>query len=127
MPFKVFTISNNFHGSNELYQKIESPILSVTEINYRMSAMIIAEIGSFKHFDSYDKILVSPSIHQSEQLDSTAHPEKLCPHYLRYVLYNVAKYAAVGIRHLPNIYLILDFKQLIFLLLYLPCIRTIST
>lgn len=69
-----------------------------------MSAMIIAEIGSFKHFVSYDKILVSPSTHQSEQLDSTAHPEKPCPRYLRYVLYNVAKYAAVGIRHLPNIY-----------------------
>ena len=49
--------------------EISSPILSIPGINYRMGAMIIAEIGDFSHFDSPDIILacagLSPSIYQS--------------------------------------------------------------
>lgn len=37
--------------------EINSPILSIPGINYRMGAMIIAEIGDFNRFDSPDKIL----------------------------------------------------------------------
>lgn len=53
--------------------EINYPILSIPGINYRMAAMIIAEIGDFSRFDSPDKILayagVSPSTYQSRQLD----------------------------------------------------------
>lgn len=35
--------------------KINSPILSIPGISYRMGAMIIAEIGDFNHFDSPEK------------------------------------------------------------------------
>ena len=40
-----------------IMDEINSPILSIPGINYRMGAMIIAEIGDFNRFDSPDKIL----------------------------------------------------------------------
>lgn len=80
-----------------IMDKINSPILSIPGINYRMGAMIIAEIGDFNRFNSPDKILAyagfSPSTYQSGQLDSAyAHMEKRGSRYLRYALYNAAKY-----------------------------------
>jgi transposase len=80
-----------------IMDEINSPILSIPGINYRMGAMIIAEIGDFERFDSPDKILAyagfSPSTYQSGQLDSAyAHMEKRGSRYLRYALYNAAKY-----------------------------------
>ena len=39
-----------------IMDEINSPILSIPGINYRMGAMIIAEIGDFSRFDSPDKI-----------------------------------------------------------------------
>ena len=58
--------------------EINSPILSIPGINYRMGAMIIAEIGDFNRFDSPDKILayagLSPSTYQSGQLDGCILP-----------------------------------------------------
>lgn len=46
-------------------EEIQSPILTIPGISYRMGAMIIAEIGDFCRFDSADKILayagMSPS------------------------------------------------------------------
>lgn len=38
-------------------EEIQSPILTIPGISYRMGAMIIAEIGDFSRFDSADKIL----------------------------------------------------------------------
>ena len=80
-----------------IIDEINSPILSIPGINYRMGAMIIAEIGDFSRFDSPDKILAyagfSPSTYQSGQLDSAySHMEKRGSKYLRYALYNAAKY-----------------------------------
>ena len=80
-----------------IMDKINSPILSIPGINYRMGAMIIAEIGDFNRFDSADKILayagMSPSTYQSGQLDNCySHMEKRGSLYLRYALYNAAKY-----------------------------------
>ena len=55
-------------------EQIQSPILTIPGISYRMGAMIIAEIGDFSRFDSADKILayagMSPSTYQSGQLDN---------------------------------------------------------
>ena len=80
-----------------IMDEINSPILSIPGINYRMGAMIIAEIGDFSRFDSPDKILAhagfSPSTYQSGQLDGAySHIEKRGSRYLRYALYNATKY-----------------------------------
>ena len=79
-------------------EEIQSPILTIPGISYRMGAMIIAEIGDFCRFDSADKILayagMSPSTYQSGQLDNCySHMEKRGSRYLRYALYNATKYA----------------------------------
>ena len=78
-------------------EEIQSPILTIPGISYRMGAMIIAEIGDFSRFDSADKILayagMSPSTYQSGQLDNCySHMEKRGSRYLRYALYNSTKY-----------------------------------
>ena len=80
-----------------IMDKINSPILSIPGINYRMGAMIIAEIGDFSRFNSADKILayagLSPSTYQSGQLDSSrSRMEKRGSRYLRYALFNATKY-----------------------------------
>ena len=76
------------------------PILSIPGIGYRMGAMILAEIGDFSRFDSPDKLLayagLSPSTYQSGKLDNAyAHMEKRGSRYLRYALYNSAKYVCI--------------------------------
>ena len=83
-----------------IMDEINSPILSIPGINYRMGAMIIAEIGDFNRFDSPDKILAyagfSPSTYQSGQLfGAYSHMEKRGSRYLRYALYNSAKYVCI--------------------------------
>ena len=80
-----------------IMDKINSPILSIPGISYRMGAMIIAEIGDFDMFSSPDKILayagLSPSTYQSGQLTSTySHMEKRGSRYLRYALFNATKF-----------------------------------
>ncbi len=80
-----------------IMNEINSPILTIPGISYRMGAMIIAEIGDFSRFDSPDKILayagMSPSTYQSGQLDNCySHMEKRGSRYLRYALYNATKY-----------------------------------
>lgn len=80
--------------------EINSPILSIPGISYRMGAMIIAEIGDFSKFDSPDKLLafagMSPSTYQSGQLDNCyARMEKRESRYLRYALYNATAYVCL--------------------------------
>ena len=82
---------------NSIMDKINSPILSIPGISYRMGAMIIAEIGDFDRFSSPDKILayagLSPSTYQSGQLTSSySHMEKRGSRYLRYALFNATKF-----------------------------------
>lgn len=83
-----------------IMDEINSPILTIPGISYRMGAMIIAEIGDFSRFDSPDKILayagISPSTYQSGQLESAySHMEKRGSRYLRYALINAAKYVCL--------------------------------
>ena len=80
-----------------IMDEINSPILTIPGISYRMGAMILAEIGDFSRFDSPDKILAyagaSPSTYQSGQLESSySHMEKRGSRYLRFALINAAKY-----------------------------------
>nr|MCR5321717.1 IS110 family transposase [Lachnospiraceae bacterium] len=74
-----------------------SPIMTIPGINYRMGAMILAEVGDFSRFSNADQILafagLSPSTYQSGQLDYChSHMEKRGSRYLRYALFNAAKY-----------------------------------
>ena len=111
MPAKSMELKHTIRLINELTSEINeieaeiknimdnisSPILSIPGINYRMGAMIIAEIGDFSRFDSPDKILayagLSPSTYQSGQLESShSHMEKRGSRYLRYALFNATKF-----------------------------------
>lgn len=79
-----------------IMDEINSPILSIPGINYRMGAMIIAEIGDFSRFNSPDKVLaysgLSPSTYQSGKFESShSHMEKRGSRYLRYALFNATK------------------------------------
>lgn len=81
----------------EMMDEINSPILSIPGISYRMGAMITAEIGDFSRFSSPDKILafagLSPSTYQSGKLDSShSRMEKRGSKYLRYALFNATIY-----------------------------------
>mgnify|MGYP001084684295 FL=1 len=80
-----------------IMDELHSPITTIPGIGYRMGAMILAEIGDFSRFDSPDKLLayagMSPSTYQSGQLKNCyPHMEKRGSRYLRYALYNAAKY-----------------------------------
>ncbi len=80
-----------------IMDKINSPILSIPGISYRMGAMIIAEIGDFSRFDSPNKILayagLSPSTYQSGQHQSShSKMEKRGSKYLRYAIFNATKF-----------------------------------
>ncbi len=85
-----------------IIDEMVSPILTIPGISYRMGAMILAEIGDFSRFESPDKLLayagLSPSTYQSGKLNATgayAHMEKRGSRYLRYALFNAAKYVCI--------------------------------
>ena len=80
-----------------IMEKLHPPITTILGIGFRMGVMILSEIGDFSRFDSPDKLLayagMSPSTYQSGQLKNCyPHIEKRGSRYLRYVLYNAAKY-----------------------------------
>ena len=84
----------------EIMDGFASPLLTIPGISYRMGAMILAEIGDFSRFDSPDKLLayagLSPSTYQSGKLDNAyPHMEKRGSRYLRYALFNAAKYVCI--------------------------------
>ena len=111
MPAKSMELKHTIHlievmtdEINEIEMSIKSimdksgsPIMTIPGINYRMGAMILAEIGDFSKFSNADQILafagLSPSTYQSGQLDSSySHMEKRGSRYLRYALFNATKY-----------------------------------
>lgn len=80
-----------------IMDEMHSPITTIPGIGTRMGAMILAEAGDFSRFDSPDKLLayagLSPSTYQSGQLKNCyAHMEKRGSRYLRYAIFNAAKY-----------------------------------
>ena len=80
-----------------IMDELHSPITTIPGIGFRMGAMILAEVGDFARFDSPDKVLayagLSPSTYQSGQLtNGYARMEKRGSRYLRFALYNAAKY-----------------------------------
>ena len=85
---------------NSIMNEVHSPITTIPGIGTRMGAMILAEIGDFHNFDSADKILayagLSPTTYQSGQLTNCySHMEKRGSKYLRYAIFNAAKYVCI--------------------------------
>lgn len=83
-----------------IMEELHSPITTIPGIGYRMGAMISAEVGGFSRFDPPDKLLayagMSPSTYRSGQLKNCyPHMEKRGSRYLRYALYNAAKYVCL--------------------------------
>lgn len=81
----------------DIMDELHSPITTIPGIGTRMGAMILAEVGDFSRFDCPDKILayagLSPSTYQSGQLTNCyAHMEKRGSRYLRYAIFNAARY-----------------------------------
>ena len=116
MPAKSIELQHTIRLIQELDKEIDEievaiktivdqmapPILTIPGISYRMGAMILAEIGDFARFDSPDKILayagLSPSTHQSGKMNAAnayARMEKRGSRYLRYALFNAAKYVCL--------------------------------
>lgn len=116
MPAKSLELQHTIRLIQELDKEIDEievaiktivdqmapPILTIPGISYRMGAMILAEIGDFARFDSPDKILayagLSPSTHQSGKMNAAnayARMEKRGSRYLRYALFNAAKYVCL--------------------------------
>lgn len=82
---------------NPIVDEFHSPLLTIPGISYRMAAILIAETENFSNFDSAEKVLafagLEPSVYQSGQLTSThAKMVKRGSKYLRYALFNAAKY-----------------------------------
>ena len=80
-----------------IMEEMHSPITTIPGIGLRMGAVILAEVGDFSRFESPDKLLayagLSPSTHRSGQLNNChAHMEKRGSRYLRYAIFNAAKY-----------------------------------
>ncbi len=113
MPAKSLELQHTIRLIRELDKEIDEievaikaiidemapPILTIPGIAYRMGAMILAEIGDLSRFDSPDKLLayagLSPSTYESGKLKATgayAHMEKRGSRYLRYALFNAAKF-----------------------------------
>jgi len=83
-----------------IMDQLHSPITTIPGIGTRMGAMILAEVGDFSCFESPDKLLayagLSPSTYQSGQLNNCyAHMEKRGSRYLRYAIFNAAKYVCL--------------------------------
>lgn len=82
-----------------MMDELDAPLLSIPGMGLRMAAVIVAEIGDFSRFDSPDKVLAfsgfSPSTYQSGRMDNAyAHMEKRGSRYLRFALYQAAKYVS---------------------------------
>ena len=83
-----------------IMEELRFPITTILGIGFRMGAMILAEVGDFSRFASPDKLPayagMSPSTCQSRQLKNChSHMEKRGSRYLRYALYNAAKYVCL--------------------------------
>jgi transposase len=94
---EINEIEANIEG---IMDELQSPITTIPGVGTITAATIIAEIGDFSRFDSPDKILafsgMSPSTYQSGQLANChSHMEKRGSRYLRYALYNAAKFACM--------------------------------
>ena len=81
----------------KLVDESGTTLLTVPGLSYATVAVILAEVGDFSNFATPDKVLafagMSPSTYQSGQLTNCyARMEKRGSKYLRYALYNAAKY-----------------------------------
>ena len=77
--------------------QLHSPIITIPGIGTNLGSIILAEIGDINRFENADKLLafsgMSPSTYQSGTYESSnARMEKRGSKYLRYALFNAARY-----------------------------------
>ena len=77
--------------------QLHSPITTIPGIGTNLGSIILAEIGDINRFENADKLLafsgMSPSTYQSGTYESSnARMEKRGSKYLRYALFNAARY-----------------------------------
>lgn len=94
------SITETENEIRKIMDELNSPILTIPGIGPDMAAMILAELGDLRKFDSPDKVLayagLSPTTYQSGQLDSShSKMEKRGSRYLRYALFNATKYVCI--------------------------------
>ena len=82
---------------NPIVDSLHSPIMTIPDISYRMTAIIIAETENFTNFDSAEQMIaytgLEPSVYQSGQMTSNhAKMVKRGSKHLRYAIFNAAKY-----------------------------------
>ncbi len=114
MPAKSLELKHTIHLIRELDEEIDdieaeiekimselqSPITTIPGLGLQTGAVILAEVGDFSNFASPDKVLayagLSPSTYQSGQLKNRySHMEKRGSRYLRYALFNAARYVCI--------------------------------
>jgi len=82
-----------------LVDKSQYPMFSVKGLGSVMGSIIATEIGDFSRFSSADQILayagMYPSIYQSGQKDTAGRMTKRGSRYLRYALFNAAKFVCM--------------------------------
>jgi transposase len=91
----------------KLVDETGTTLLTIPGLSYNTVAVILAEVGDFSNFATPDKVLafagMSPSTYQSGQLTNCyAHMEKRGSKYLRYALYNAAKYVCKWYKTFAN-------------------------
>ena len=84
----------------KIMNELDSPIVTIPGIKFRMGAIILSEIGDISRFKSADKLLafsgISPSTYQSGKFTASfVHMEKRGSKYLRYALFNAAIYVCI--------------------------------
>lgn len=111
MPAKSLELKHTIRLIGELTNEIDeitseieklvdasgTTLLTIPGLSYATVSVILAEVGDFSNFATPDKVLafagMSPSTYQSGQLTNChAHMEKRGSKYLRFALYNAAKY-----------------------------------
>ncbi|SFA72567.1 Transposase IS116/IS110/IS902 family protein [Lentibacillus halodurans] len=78
---------------------LDSPIVTIPGISYRLGNIIIAEIGNIHNFNKPSQLLVfagmEPSIHQSGKYEGSGKMVKRGSPHLRWAMYHASRLIAI--------------------------------
>ncbi|WP_051681419.1 IS110 family transposase [Virgibacillus alimentarius] len=79
--------------------KLDSPIVTIPGISYRLGSKIIAEIGDIHNFNNLGQLLafagMEPSIYQSGQYQGTGKMVKRGSPHLRWAMYHASRLISI--------------------------------
>lgn len=83
----------------EMMDKLDSPIVTIPGISYRLGSIIIAEIGGIHNFNNPSQLLafagMEPSIYQSGQYQGTGKMVKRGSPHLRWAMYHASRLISI--------------------------------